>query len=85
MAIDPIDDGPHLFTGRNSPRVSPGISMPAGLDGGGLPIGIQFYGNFCHEYLLLHVAAQIEPARTEWFGANRRSTLPERTKHGSQR
>ena len=25
----------------------PGISVPAGLDSEGLPIGIQLYGNFC--------------------------------------
>ena len=31
MAIDPIDDARHLFTGRSSPRVSPGNSTP-GLD-----------------------------------------------------
>ena len=47
----------------------PGISLPAGLDADGLPIGIQLYGNFCREDLLLKVAAQIERARPEWFGA----------------
>jgi amidase len=47
----------------------PGISLPAGLDRDGLPIGIQFYGNFCREDLLLQIAAQIERARPEWFGA----------------
>jgi amidase len=33
-----------------------------------LPIGIQLYGNFCAEDLLLKLAAQIERARPEWFG-----------------
>ena len=47
----------------------PGISLPAGLDRDGLPIGVQFYGNFCREDLLLQIAAQIERARPEWFGA----------------
>jgi Asp-tRNA(Asn)/Glu-tRNA(Gln) amidotransferase A subunit family amidase len=47
----------------------PGISLPAGLDADGLPIGIQLYGNFCREELLLKVAAQIERAQPEWFGA----------------
>jgi amidase len=47
----------------------PGISVPAGLDSDGLPIGVQFYGNFCGEDLLLQLAGQIERARPEWFGA----------------
>jgi amidase len=47
----------------------PGISLPAGLDADGLPIGIQLYGNFCREDLLLKLAAQIERAHPEWFGA----------------
>jgi amidase len=47
----------------------PGISVPAGLDVDGLPIGIQLYGNFCREDLLLRLAAQIERACPEWFGA----------------
>ena len=47
----------------------PGISLPAGLDADGLPICIQLYGNFCREDLLLKLAAQIERAHPEWFGA----------------
>jgi amidase len=47
----------------------PGISVPAGLDSDGLPIGVQLYGDFCREDLLLQLAAQIERARPEWFGA----------------
>lgn len=47
----------------------PGISVPAGLDAEGLPIGVQLYGNFCGEELLLQLAAQIERARPEWFSA----------------
>ena len=33
----------------------PGISVPAGLDGDGLPIGVQLYGNFCREDMLLQL------------------------------
>jgi len=47
----------------------PAISLPAGLDGDGLPIGVQLHGNFAREDLLLQVAAQIERTRPEWFGA----------------
>lgn len=47
----------------------PGISLPAGLDRDGLPIGIQVHGNFSAEDVLLQVAAQIERARPQWFGA----------------
>ena len=34
-----------------------------------VPIGVQLYGNFAREDLLLQVAAQVERARPEWFGA----------------
>jgi amidase len=47
----------------------PGLSLPVGLDDDGLPIGIQLYGDFCREDLLLQLSAQIERARPEWFGA----------------
>ena len=47
----------------------PGVSLPAGFDRDGLSIGVQFDGNFCREDLLLQIAAQIERARPEWFGA----------------
>jgi amidase len=47
----------------------PAISVPVGLDSDGLPIGVQFYGNFCREDLLLQLAAQIKRTRPEWFGA----------------
>ncbi len=47
----------------------PGISIPAGLDHEGMPIGVQLYGNFAREDLLLQLAAQVERARPEWFGA----------------
>jgi amidase len=47
----------------------PAISVPAGLDHDGLPIGVQLYGNFGREDLLLQLARQIERARPDWFGA----------------
>ncbi|HXA26308.1 MAG TPA: amidase [Acetobacteraceae bacterium] len=47
----------------------PGINIPAGFDSDGLPIGVQLYGNFAREALLLQLAAQIERARPEWFGS----------------
>jgi len=47
----------------------PAISLPAGHDSDGLPIGVQLYGNFAREDLLLQVAAQVERAKPEWFGA----------------
>ncbi len=47
----------------------PGISLPAGLDSAGLPIGAQIHGNFACEDTLIQVAAQIERARPAWFTA----------------
>ena len=47
----------------------PGISVPAGLDHEGLPIGAQLHAKWSREDLLLQVAGQIERARPEWFGA----------------
>lgn len=45
----------------------PGISVPAGLDRDGLPIGAMLYANFAREDRLLQVAAQLERAKPEWF------------------
>jgi amidase len=45
----------------------PGISVPAGLDSDGLPIGAMFYGNWSREDLLLQIARQIEKEKPEWF------------------
>jgi amidase len=47
----------------------PAISLPAGVDGKGLPIGVQVYGDFGREDVLLRLAAQMERARPDWFGA----------------
>jgi amidase len=45
----------------------PGISLPAGLDREGLPIGVMFYAGWSREDRLLQVAAQLERARPAWF------------------
>ncbi|MGH7212831.1 MAG: amidase family protein, partial [Acetobacteraceae bacterium] len=47
----------------------PAISLPAGRDADGLPIGVQLYGDFGREDVLLGLAAQLERARRDWFGA----------------
>ena len=46
----------------------PGLSVPAGLDRDGLPIGAMLYANFAREDVLLQAAAQLERARPAWFG-----------------
>ena len=55
------------FTMPGNETGMPGISVPAGLDADGLPIGVQVHGSAASEPLLLQVAAQIERARPEWF------------------
>ncbi len=55
------------FTMPGNETGMPGISVPAGLDSDGLPIGVQVHGNFAAEDVLLQVAAQIEQAKPEWF------------------
>src|SRR5690242_17672722 len=54
---------------RRTKPAYPLSASPAGLDSEGLPIGVQFYGNFTGEDLLLRRAAQLEQDRPEWFGA----------------
>jgi aspartyl-tRNA(Asn)/glutamyl-tRNA(Gln) amidotransferase subunit A len=43
----------------------PAISVPAGLDGNGLPVGVQLTGPAFEEGRLLRVAAELE-ARGGW-------------------
>jgi aspartyl-tRNA(Asn)/glutamyl-tRNA(Gln) amidotransferase subunit A len=43
----------------------PGISVPCGFDGQGLPIGLQIIGNVLREDQVLQVAYAYEQA-TEW-------------------
>lgn len=48
---------------------APAISVPAGLGSDGLPIGVQLCGRWGAERTLLQLAADIEYARPQWFGA----------------
>ncbi|MBX9904646.1 MAG: Asp-tRNA(Asn)/Glu-tRNA(Gln) amidotransferase subunit GatA [Burkholderiales bacterium] len=43
----------------------PGMSIPCGLDGGGLPVGLQIIGNYFEEARMLNVAHQYQLA-TDW-------------------
>ena len=43
----------------------PGMSIPCGFDGGGLPVGLQSIGNYFDEARMLNVAHQYQLA-TEW-------------------
>jgi aspartyl-tRNA(Asn)/glutamyl-tRNA(Gln) amidotransferase subunit A len=43
----------------------PGMSIPCGFDGGGLPVGLQIVGNYFDEARMLNVAHQYQLA-TDW-------------------
>jgi aspartyl-tRNA(Asn)/glutamyl-tRNA(Gln) amidotransferase subunit A len=43
----------------------PGMSIPCGFDGGGLPVGLQIIGNYFDEARMLNVAHQYQLA-TDW-------------------
>lgn len=45
----------------------PAISLPAGLDKNGCPMGVQFYAPWSAEANLLHIAGQLEAGKPEWF------------------
>jgi amidase len=45
----------------------PAISLPAGWDPDGVPVGVMLYANFGREDLLLAVAAEVEAAKPDWF------------------
>lgn len=45
----------------------PAISLPAGKDAAGMPIGVQFHGKWFDEHLLLQIARQLEQTRAGWF------------------
>ncbi len=44
----------------------PSVSIPAGLDADGMPIGALLHGKFGRDDMVLRLAAQIEAARPEW-------------------
>jgi amidase len=45
----------------------PSISLPAGKDANGIPIGVQLYGKWFAESALLQLAAQLEASQPQWF------------------
>ncbi len=45
----------------------PAISLPAGLDINGCPLGVQFYAPWAAETDLIHIAGQLEDGKPEWF------------------
>lgn len=45
----------------------PAISLPAGVDINGLPLGVQFHAPWTMEHNLIHIAGQLESGKPEWF------------------
>ena len=45
----------------------PAISLPAGLDSNGCPMGVQFYAPWNHEHDLVHIAGQLEQAMPHFY------------------
>ena len=59
--LDPISMYKNdIYTVPTSPAGLPGISIPSGLSTNGLPLGIQFIGNYFEEKKLLQIAALAE-------------------------
>ena len=54
-----------IFTLPGSLAGLPGMSVPAGLGAGGLPVGLQLIGNYFDEGALLHAAHAFQQA-TDW-------------------
>jgi amidase len=50
------------FTGVFNTTGHPGMSVPAGVDGNGLPIGVQFVARLGEEATLLRLASALEVA-----------------------
>ena len=75
--LDPVNVDPKEFNRRQSfvfgytPPCNmtgqPSLSLPMGLSGDGLPIGMMFSGRYADEATLLRLAAQIEQAQP-WSG-----------------
>jgi aspartyl-tRNA(Asn)/glutamyl-tRNA(Gln) amidotransferase subunit A len=53
-----------IFTLPASLAGLPGMSVPAGFDGG-MPVGVQLIGNYCDEARLLNAAHRFQQA-TDW-------------------
>ena len=54
-----------IYTLSTSLAGLPGMSVPAGFGGGGMPVGLQLVGNYLKEGELLH-AAHAFPQATDW-------------------
>jgi amidase len=46
----------------------PAISLPAGKDANGIPVGVQLYGKWFDEARLMQLAVQLEQSQPQWFG-----------------
>ncbi len=57
-----------IFTLPASLAGLPGMSVPAGLGAGGMPVGLQLIGNYLQEARLLNVAHRLQQA-TDWHTA----------------
>jgi amidase len=57
------------FTMPGNETGHPAISVPAGTDADGLPIGAQIHGRFGRDDMCLRLAAQLESAKPDWFSA----------------
>jgi aspartyl-tRNA(Asn)/glutamyl-tRNA(Gln) amidotransferase subunit A len=51
-----------IFTLPGSLAGLPGMSVPAGLGDGGMPVGLQLLGNYFAEGTLLHAAHALQQA-----------------------
>ena len=51
----------------------PGMSLPAGFDQNGLPIGMQLIGNYMQEAKILNVAHKFQQA-TDWHTRKPKNT-----------
>ena len=58
-----------IFTLPASLAGLPGMSVPAGLGAGGMPVGLQLIGNYMDEARLLNVAHQLQQSPDFHFGA----------------
>jgi len=55
------------FTFPGNETGMPSVSVPAGLDDEGMPIGALFHGKYGRDDMVLRLAAQLEATRPEWF------------------